>query len=64
MGRAAKSREPVEIPDILEADAYTRRLNLQAESGIRAVLAIPLLREDRIIGGLRCSPEVAREIPP
>ena len=53
MGRAAKSREPVEIPDILEADAYESPFrNLQAESGVRAVLAIPLLREDRIIGGL------------
>jgi GAF domain-containing protein len=53
MGRAAKSREPVEIPDILEADAYDSPFrNLQAESGVRAVLAIPLLREDRIIGGL------------
>jgi signal transduction histidine kinase len=53
MGRAAKTREPVEIPDILEADAYDSPFrNLQAESGVRAVLAIPLLREDRIIGGL------------
>ncbi len=53
MGRAAKSREPVEIPDILEADAYDSPFrNLQAESGVRAVLAIPLLREDHIIGGL------------
>ena len=53
MGRAAKIGEPVEIPDILEADAYDSPFrNLQAESGVRAVLAIPLLREDRIIGGL------------
>ena len=53
MGRAAKTREPVEIPDILEADAYDSPFrNLQAESGSPAVLAIPLLREDRIIGGL------------
>src|SRR5262249_14847793 len=53
MGRAAKTREPVEIPDILEADAYDSPFrNLQAESGVRAVLAIPLLREDHIIGGL------------
>src|SRR4029453_13280363 len=36
MGRAAKSREPVEIPDILEADAYDSPFrNLQAESGVR-----------------------------
>jgi GAF domain-containing protein/anti-sigma regulatory factor (Ser/Thr protein kinase) len=64
MGRAAKIREPVEIPDILEADAYDSPFrNLQAESGVRAVLAIPLLREDRIIGGLvvrRKSPGVFR----
>ncbi|HEX2521073.1 MAG TPA: ATP-binding protein, partial [Terriglobia bacterium] len=64
MGRAAKSREPVEIPDILEADAYDSPFrNLQAESGVRAVLAIPLLREDHMIGGLvvrRKSPGVFR----
>ena len=60
MGRAAKIREPVEIPDILEADAYDSPFrNLQAESGVRAVLAIPLLREDRIIGGL----VVRRKLP-
>src|SRR5215510_11166417 len=53
LGRAAKIREPVEIHDILEADAYDSPFrNLQAEAGVRAVLAIPLLREDRIIGGL------------
>jgi signal transduction histidine kinase len=53
VGRASKCREPVEIPDILEADAYDWPLReLQVRSGVRAVLAIPLLREDRIIGGL------------
>jgi signal transduction histidine kinase len=53
MSRALKSREPVEIPDILEADDSDSPFrDLQAESGVRAVLAIPLLREDRVIGCL------------
>jgi signal transduction histidine kinase/DNA-binding response OmpR family regulator/HPt (histidine-containing phosphotransfer) domain-containing protein len=52
-GRAALAREPVGIPDISEGGTYyshVREALLRA--GYRAVLAVPLLREDHIIGGL------------
>ena len=50
IGRAAASREPVQVPNILEERAYAPRM--RQRFGFRASLAVPLLREDRIIGGL------------
>jgi GAF domain-containing protein len=53
VGRAAASREPVQNPDISQEHAYTPRMrSLLVRFGFRASLAVPLLREDRIIGGL------------
>jgi GAF domain-containing protein len=53
VGRAAANREPVQVPDILEERAYAPRMRQMLERfGFRASLAVPLLREDRIIGGL------------
>jgi len=53
VGRAAATRQPVEIADIEAPGAYESRLqDAMVESGIRAVLAVPLLREGRILGGL------------
>ncbi len=53
VGRAAASREPVQVPNILEERAYAPRIRQMLERfGFRASLAVPLLREDRIIGGL------------
>ena len=53
VGRAAASRESVQIPNILEERTYAPRMREMLERfGFRASLAVPLLREDRIIGGL------------
>ena len=53
VGRAAASREPVQVPNILEERAYAPRMRQMLERfGFRASLAVPLLREDRIVGGL------------
>ena len=53
VGRAAASREPVQVPNILEERTYAPRMREMLERfGFRASLAVPLLREDRIIGGL------------
>ncbi len=53
VGRAAASREPVEVPNILEERTYAPRMREMLERfGFRASLAVPLLREDRIVGGL------------
>ncbi|HYB40545.1 MAG TPA: ATP-binding protein, partial [Candidatus Methylomirabilis sp.] len=53
MGRAAQAREPVQIPDIVEAGAYDSPVrDALVRTGHRALLAVPLLREDAIFGGL------------
>jgi signal transduction histidine kinase len=52
LGRAAASRQPIQVADILAAgeDSTTRRLLERA--GYRSLLAVPLLREDEIVGAL------------
>jgi two-component system, NtrC family, sensor kinase len=53
LGQAVATREPVQVSDISERGSYQGRLrSLLAQYGFRAVLAIPLLREEHIIGGL------------
>jgi len=53
VGRAAAYREPVQIPNILEERTYTPRMRQLLERfGFRSSLAVPLLREERIVGGL------------
>ena len=67
VGQAAASRAPVQIPDILEEGLYTgpgRVRELMAKSGDRALLAVPLLREDRIVGGLVVRRNSPGEFPP
>jgi len=52
-GRLAVTREPVEIPDIAEEGAYTGPLrDVHLRTGTRALLGVPLLHEDRLIGAL------------
>ena len=54
------TRQPVEIPDIQDPGAYESRLrDAMTRSGLRAVLAVPLVREGRVLGGL----VVARKNP-
>jgi GAF domain-containing protein len=53
VGQMAVTREPTQIPDIAAEGAYESRLRgALLEAGTRAVLAIPLLHEERIVGGL------------
>jgi signal transduction histidine kinase len=54
VGRAAASRMPVQITDILDEPEYagTRLRPMLRQLGYRSLLAVPLLREDRIMGGL------------
>ncbi|NIM24269.1 MAG: GAF domain-containing protein, partial [Armatimonadetes bacterium] len=54
VGRAAVSRAPAQIPDILDEREYTatRLRPILTRLGYRSLLAVPLLREKRIIGGL------------
>jgi GAF domain-containing protein len=53
LGRMAVTREPVQIHDIADDRAYRSRVRTQLiHSGCRALLVIPLLREDLLLGGL------------
>jgi two-component system, NtrC family, sensor kinase len=54
VGQAAAMRAPVQISDTLDERAYgvMRLRPILANLGYRSLLAIPLLREDRIVGGL------------
>ena len=52
VGRAAVARGPVQIPDIMEGDYEDRLRRLMSQFGLRALLGVPLLREDRIVGGI------------
>ena len=51
VGRAGLEREAVQISDIREEPTYPLRQIIERD-GFRALLAVPLLREDRLIGGL------------
>jgi signal transduction histidine kinase len=53
VGRTALTLEPAQVPDITVTGAYDSRLrgNL-IESGVRAILAVPMVREGQLIGCL------------
>jgi signal transduction histidine kinase len=53
-GQTATLRVPVQLPDILKEQEFTgtRVRPLFVRLGYRSVLAIPLLREDRVLGAL------------
>ena len=54
VGQAATTRAPVEVSDILDEGQYaaTRFRPLLRQLGYRSLLAVPLLRQERIMGGL------------
>jgi signal transduction histidine kinase len=54
VGRAAATRAPVQVPDILDEREYAlaRLRPILTQLGYRSLLAVPLLREERIVGGL------------
>jgi signal transduction histidine kinase/CheY-like chemotaxis protein len=54
VGHAAATRTPIEVADILEEEGSgaTRLRPLLRRLGYRSLLAIPLLREGRVMGGL------------
>jgi signal transduction histidine kinase len=64
VGRTAITLEPAQVPDITVPGVYESRLrdNL-IESGIRAILAVPMVRDDRLIGCLVVSRNQAGDFP-
>jgi GAF domain-containing protein len=65
MGRAAETREPVQIPDITQPGAYQSSVrDTLIRFGYRALLSVPLLREEQIIGSLSFNRKAPGEFPP
>ena len=64
VGRTAITLEPVQVSDITVPDAYVgpNRENL-IESGVRAILAVPMVREDQLIGCLGVTRNRPGEFP-
>ena len=65
VGRAAHARAAVQIPDIVADGAYQpgRRATLCERRLSRALLAVPLLREERVVGGLVVRAQAPGEFP-
>jgi GAF domain-containing protein len=51
-GRLADAHEPIQLSDILEAPPESRVRDTLGRAGYRALLAVPLVREDHLLGGL------------
>jgi len=65
MGRATEIREPLQIPDIAQPDAYQSGVrDALIRFGYRALLSVPLLREDQIIGSLSLNRKAPGAFPP
>jgi GAF domain-containing protein/anti-sigma regulatory factor (Ser/Thr protein kinase) len=65
LGRTAITHEPVQVADITQQGLYESRLReTLLESGVRALLAVPMLREGRLLGGLVLSRNRPGEFPP
>ena len=64
VGQTAITREPVQVPDITLPGAYVgpNRENLIG-SGIRAIVAVPMVREDQLIGCLGVTRNRPGEFP-
>ncbi len=62
VGTCAARRAPYQISDI-EQERDNRLRDLLLREGIRAVLAVPLLREEQVIGALSIRRRVAGEFP-
>ncbi|HEY7759452.1 MAG TPA: response regulator [Burkholderiales bacterium] len=64
-GQAVARREPVQVPDIAVGGAYESRVrDLMVQWGLRAVLAVPLIREDQVLGALTVSRVQPGAFPP
>jgi signal transduction histidine kinase/CheY-like chemotaxis protein len=62
VGQCAAQRAPVQLTDVAEGTGYRLR-DLLVREGIRSVLAVPLLREDEVIGALVIRRQEAGEFP-
>jgi GAF domain-containing protein len=64
LGRTAITLEPVQVTDIATPGAYEGRLReILIDSGIRAILAVPMVREGHLIGCLGVTRNSPGEFP-
>ncbi|MBI2207379.1 MAG: GAF domain-containing protein [Candidatus Rokubacteria bacterium] len=60
VGRLMETRAPVQVPDITLERAYQSPLrDALVSGGYRSLLAVPMIQEDRVVGGL----VVSRRVP-
>ncbi|MDH3445340.1 MAG: GAF domain-containing protein, partial [Deltaproteobacteria bacterium] len=66
LGKAASSRAPVEVTNILDEREYAavRFRTLLRRLGYRSLLAVPLLREQKIMGGITIFRRTTGSFPP
>ncbi len=65
IGRAAERREPMQVLDAVQEGAYqSHRRDILLRKGYRALLAVPLIREDQVIGALAMIRRAPGEFPP
>jgi len=65
LGRLALTAEPVEIPNIADERIYQSRVRtVLIRSGYRSLLAVPLLREDRLLGAIAVNRRTVGGFPP
>jgi GAF domain-containing protein len=63
LGRLAMTGEPVEIRDIIDERSYQSRVReTLIRCGYRSVLAVPLLREGRLLGALAVNRNAPRRV--
>ena len=66
LGHAAFSRAPVEVPDILDEREFSasRMRPVLRQLGYRSLVAVPLLRDEQIMGGLTIFRRIPGSFPP
>jgi HAMP domain-containing protein len=62
IGQAAINRSPDQVPDLEDVPDYP--LPCVKQAGFRALLALPLLRQDQLIGGLIVRRKASGKFPP
>jgi len=65
VGRAGAARAPYQVTDVASSDLLDPTVHERTlAEGLRSVLAVPLLREGRVLGGLVMSRRVPGAFPP
>jgi signal transduction histidine kinase len=65
IGLAARLREPVQVPDINVPGAYQSGIRgMLLRLGYRALLSVPLLRDEQVVGSLSLNRKAPGEFPP